>query len=355
MGKTGRERVKVTLKDIAQRTGYSVNTVSRALRDKDDIAEDTRAKIKALAAEMGHINNTLASSLRLGYTNTLAVILGDVSNPHFAVMMKEIEGQARELGYSSFLLNTNEDEEQELEAIRSALNKNVDGIILCPAQKSDRNIRYLQSLGVPFVLIGRHYEEPDTDYVICNDELGGYQATRYLLELGHRRILMLHGPNYISSARERLAGYRRALREADIPEDPGLVREVSVTGWECRDLFGCIGNPDVQFTAIFAFSDLLAWEAWRCLRQKGVRIPEDCSIIGFDHIQSRLSLPFALTSVSSYKGQMSTTAVELLVRRIRQACGEEPQHIIIDTKIAEGETTAPSRWSLSEFGNPYLR
>lgn len=350
MRKNAHERVKVTLKDIAQRTGYSVNTVSRALRDKDDIAADTRAKIKAVATEMGHINNTLASSLRLGYTNTLAVILSDVSNPHFAVMMKEIEGRARELGYSSFLLNTNEDEEQEMDAIRSALNKNVDGIIICPTQKSERNIQYLQAMGVPFVLIGRHYETIETDYVICNDELGGYQATKYLLELGHRRILMLHGPKYISSARERLDGYRRALREAGIPEDPALVREVSVTGWECCSLLDSISRPEVQFTAIFAFSDLLAWEVWRCLRQKGIRIPQDCSIIGFDHIQSRLPLPFALTSVSSYKGQMSTTAVELLVQRIRQTGYEEPKHIVIDTKIAEGETTAINHWGISAPG-----
>ena len=105
----------VTLKDIAQQTGYSINTVSRALRDKADIADATRQKIKKVAAEMGHVNNMLAASLRLGYTNTVAVILGDISNPHFAIMMKEIEVHAREYGYNSILYNTNEDEELELE------------------------------------------------------------------------------------------------------------------------------------------------------------------------------------------------------------------------------------------------
>lgn len=330
-------RQGATLKDIAQATGYSVNTVSRALRDKDDIAPETRARIKSVALEMGHINNTLASSLRLGYTNTIAVILGDISNPHFAIMMKEIEGFARSQGYSSFLLNSGEDEEQELEAIHSALNKSVDGIILCPTQKSDANIRYLKETGVPFVLIGRRFDTIDTDYVICNDELGGYQATKLLLDLGHRRILMLHGPEYISSARERLAGYRRAYEELGLPVDENLIHEVPVTVKDCRPLRKQYTARNRDFTAVFAFSDLLAWDVWNCFLEEGLRVPEDCSLIGFDHIQSRLPVPFRLTSVSSYKGQMSQEAAQLLINKIRSP-EAECRHIVIQTQIAQGDT-----------------
>lgn len=333
-------RQKATLKDIAKATGYSVNTVSRSLRDKDDIAVETREKIKAVAREMGHVGNTLASSLRLGYTNTIAVILPDVSNPHFAVMMKEVEGRAREDGYTSFLLNTNEDEELELAAIQSALNKSVDGIILCPTQKSGDNIRYLQSVGVPFVLIGRRFQDLDTDYVICNDELGGYQATRLLLELGHRDILMLNGPDYISSARERLVGYRRAFAEAGVPVREEYIRQVPVTAKGCQELLGRLAAEGVGFTAAFAFSDLLAWSLWNCLHQAGIRVPEDCSLVGFDHIQSRLTIPFPLTSVCSYKGCMSVGAVELLIHRMRGGDGGACRHVVIDTDIAPGTTTA---------------
>ena len=327
-----------TLKDIARRTGYSVNTVSRALRDKEDIAPATRAHIKQVAAEMGHVNNTLASSLRLGYTNSIAVILGDVSNPHFAVMMKEIETRAQQLNYSSFLLNTSEDEEKEARAIQSVLSKNVDGIILCPTQKSTRNLEYLQNTGVPFVLIGRRFEGLDNHYVICNDELGGYQATHFLLEQGHRRILMLHGPEYISSARERLAGYRRAYKEFGLSPDEKLIREVPVAGQGCAEVLRSLDEEKICYTAVFAFSDIVGWQVWAYMRQVGRRVPEECSIIGFDHIQSRLGLPFQLTSVSSYKGRMSTQAVEMLVERIR---GESPGPVIIDTKLAQGDTVSP--------------
>ena len=228
-------RRKITVKDIAVKTGYSVNTVSRALRDKDDIAPETRVKIRQVAQEMGHVNNTLAASLRLGYTNTVAVILGDISNPHFAIMMKEIEVHAREFGYTSILFNTNEDEELELKAIEAALNKNVDGIIICPVQKSRRNLEYLEKTGVPFVLIGRR--EADYNYVVCNDELGGYQATKALLEAGHRNILLLHGASYISSAKERLEGYRRAFAEEGLVANEKLIREVPVMANGCEAIF----------------------------------------------------------------------------------------------------------------------
>lgn len=338
MAQGPRPGAPVTLKDIARRTGYSVNTVSRALRDKDDIAPATRAKIQAVAAEMGHINNTLASALRLGFTNTIAVILGDVANPHFAIMMGEIERRARELGYASFLLNTNEDEDQERAAIRTALNKKVDGIILCPAQHSTENVRFLQRTGVPFVLMGRRFPDLDTDDVVCDDEQGGYLAGKYLLDLGHRRILMLHGPDYISSARERLDGYRRALREAGVAGDPALIRPVPVVNRVSGDLFGCLDGGG--YTAVLAFSDLLAWGAWQHLRQRGVRVPEDCSVVGFDHIESRLALPFALTTVSASKGRMSAAAVDLLTERIRLGGGPS-RHVVLDTNIVVGETTAP--------------
>ena len=148
----------VTLKDLAAALGYSINTVSRALRDKEDIAPATRERIQRTAREMGYINNTLAASLRLGYTNTIAVILGDVSNAHFAIMMKEIEAYARANGYVSFLLNTDEDSELERKAIQTALNKNVDGIIWCPAQSDGENLALLRETGIPFVLIGLYLQ-----------------------------------------------------------------------------------------------------------------------------------------------------------------------------------------------------
>lgn len=339
------KRVKetVTLKDLARRTGYSINTVSRALRGKDDIAEETIEKIKQAAQEMGYINNTIASSLRLGYTNTIAVILGDISNPHFAIMTKEIENHARGLGYSSFLLNTNENAQVERDAIKTAINKNVDGIIICPTQEDDGNLQFLMDSKIPFIQIGRYHEKLDASYVVCDDVLGGYQATRCLIENGHKRILLLNGPGYISSARERHLGYVQALREAGIEEDRALVREISVSEGNSMEVLEQVLKEGVEFTAVFAFSDSVAWEAWTCLDRRGLRIPEDISLVGFDHIQSRMAIPHNLTTISSYKGKMSITAVECLSCKINRDYEKEGHcteicHHVIATNLVKGET-----------------
>ncbi|GHV73129.1 LacI family transcriptional regulator [Spirochaetia bacterium] len=338
-----KSRQVTTLKDLARVTGYSINTVSRALRGKDDIAPETRKKIKQIAEKKGYINNTLASSLRLGHTNMIAVILGDISNPHFSIMMKEIENRARVNGYSSFLLNTNENTEMEREAIQSALNKNVDGIIICPSQQNEDNIRYLMGTGLPFIQIGRHFTTLDASYVVCNDELGGYQATKHLIDKGHRDILMLGGPAYISSAGERLAGYKRAFKEAGLRLKPELIREVPITSDGCAEIITGILREKIHFTAIFAFSDMIAWDAWTCLTKQGCRIPQDYSLVGFDNIQSRLAIPNQLSTISSYKKEMSVTAVDCLICMIR---GEQPTHEechgichhTIDTELVEGVT-----------------
>jgi LacI family transcriptional regulator len=337
------DRRVTTLKDLAHAAGYSVNTVSRALRDKNDIAPETRLRIKSLSAEMGYINNTLASSLRLGHTNMIAVILGDISNPFFSITMKQIEDRAREEGYSSFLLNTNENDEMEREAIQSALNKNVDGILICPSQQSDENIRYLMQTGIPFVQIGRCFEELGANYVKANDELGGYQAAKYLIDNGHRDILVLSGPSYVSSARERLAGCRRAFAEAGLDIAPGLFREIPITREGCADVIASIFKEKLRFTGIFAFSDLIAWDAWAYLEQEGYAIPRDYSIVGFDNIQSRLAIPFQLSTISSHKSKMALAAVNCLVCLMRgekelRDCANSGCRHVIDTALHPGRT-----------------
>lgn len=338
-----RQKRTVTLKDLAEKTGYSINTVSRALRGKDDIAEDTISKIKQTARDMGYINNTIASSLRLGYTNTIAVILGDISNPHFSIMTKEIENHGRQYGYSTFLLNTNENSQLEREAIKTAINKNVDGIIICPAQEDDTNIRFLMQSGVPFIQIGRYTDTLDASYVVCDDVNGGYLAAKHLIENGHRRIAFLNGPSYISSARERYIGYVKAHKEAGVPIIPELIREVSVSESNIEGILSEMQEEGTGYTAIFGFSDSMAWEAWTWLHRNGQQVPQDISVIGFDHIQSRMAIPFQLTTISSYKAKMSITAVDCLHCKInpeaesKEHCEAICRHVI-KTALVEGET-----------------
>ncbi len=205
-------------------------------------------------------------------------------------MMKEIEGYAWKAGYTSILFNTNENEELELAAIQSALNKNVDGIIICPAQKTPDNLIYLKESGVPFVLIGRRDEA--YSYVVCNDELGGLQATKELLAAGNRDILPFMEPPYISSARERLEGYCRAFREAGVPVNERLIRQVPVVSDGCEAVLTDLEKEGQEYTAILR--SVICWPGRHGASVKTREmVPKDCSIIGFDHIESRLKLPSA--------------------------------------------------------------
>jgi LacI family transcriptional regulator len=341
MGETNQGIKKVTLQDIAIKTGFTKNTVSRALRNKPEISEATRKLINDTAKEMGYITNTIAGALRSGVTRTIAIILGDISNPHFGIMAKEVEIAARRHFYNTFVLNTDEKYEVEEQAIYSALSKKVDGIILCPTQRKMEAIKVLKKNGIPFVLWGRYFEEePETDYVICNDFRGGYLATQHLIERGHRDILCLTGPGYISSARERLAGYQKALQEQGIDYCPDLIRETSVTTGECRQVIQKLLEEKAKFTAIFAFSDMIAWEAIYTLNKHGISVPRDVEVIGFDNIQSRMYLPVPLTSVSPSKKRMSRRAVDILLKKMNSPEPGRYFHEVIDPGIVIRESTS---------------
>lgn len=329
---------KVTLKDIAKETGFTINTVSRALKNKEGVAESTRKLIHETARDMGYIADSIAGALRSGETKTIAVIIGDISNPHFSIMVKELEIAAKRFQYSVFIINTDEDYETECQAIYSALSKKVDGIVICPTQKSEPNIELMRRNGIPFVLLGRRFLEEEMDYVVWDDLKGGYLATQRLIETGHRRILYLNGPSYISSARERLMGYQRALSEAGIPYDKELVRETCIKSGKCHEVINVLLDEGADFDAIFAFSDIIAYEAIWALGERGLSVPKDVAVVGFDNIQSRLFLPVPLTTISAPKGKVARRAMSILLRKMQGRHLDSYYHEIIDTNLVVRET-----------------
>ncbi len=321
----------VRLKEIALKTGFTINTVSRALKGKDDISPKTQKLIQDVAKEIGYISNSIAGALRSGFTKIIAVILGDISNPHFALMAKEIECAASTFQYATIIINTNENESIEKQAIYSALSKKVDGIILCPCQKNIENISFIKQTATPFVLIGRRIRDPHVDYVIVNDTKGGYLATQHLIKGGHKDILLLNGPKYISSARERGAGYRKAFRDNSLPVSNNLIREIFVTGDDLQHYVNNIIDEGTRFTSIFAFSDLIAWETIYALNNRGLKVPDDIAVVGFDDIQSRLFFPIPLTTIGTVNGRMSETAVKILMAKIQSERNVAPCTTVIDT------------------------
>lgn len=328
---------RVTIKDIAKRTGYSVNAVSRALNGKSDISEATRQLIEKTAEEMGYIKNTLAGSLRSGVTSTIAVLVSDISNPLFGIMVREMEVLLDEMGYSMFIMNTNEDPVKEKKAVLTAISHKVDGFIICPTQRGEDIFRLLEQEGIPYVLLGRRFPGKDMNYVVWDDYQGGYIAAQYLLSLGHERILHLGGSRNISSARERMEGYQAALRDAGVSTRKELIYEVSPFGENLEPVL-TEGISRGGYTAIFAFSDMIAWEAVSQLTSMGIRVPEDVSVVGFDGIQSKLKLPCRLTTVITPKTKMAENVVEAIMNLIQKKSAKKTQ-VVIPVKLAVRDTT----------------
>ena len=311
---------KVTLKDIANELGVTVGTVSHVLNGIDDISEETKLRVLDAARRMGYISNGLAASLRSGKTKTVALIIPDISNPHLAYQTKLIEDKMREQGYSVIILNTNEDERTEEEAIRTACSRQVDGILLCPCQRSTQNVEFLKGIGLPFALIGRYFAELDADYICADDHKSGYLAGRFLVERGYRAPVFVGAYEYIEPGRNRFLGLAAAMSEVGVELDDMSFFPIDPIVNACGDVAARLEG--VKFDSVVAFSDVIAFEITPQLRE---RYGRDLPVIGFDAISSHLPLPFYNVSVGMIGGGWAAKAADVIIAKIdgsRDTCRE---------------------------------
>ena len=325
---------RVTMKEIAQETGFSVNTVSKALRDAPDLSAQTKRMIRDAAKRLGYVANDMASALRSGYSSVLALIVGDISNPFFGILCKEIEQQAARHNYTVIVFNTEEDPEKEDRAIRTALSQNVDGVLLAPSQNGAEAVRLLQAYGKPCVLIGRYFADRAADAVLYDDENGGYLAGKHLLECGCRNLLMINAPHN-SSAENRAKGFARAMTEVPGAKSRMLTVESPLGGVPAalRKAY-----EQEEFDGIFAYSDLFAMKAVWVLEEMGVE-PGSVKIVGFDDIQSRLSLSMPLTTLGAGKAAFGRALVELLMKRISGDTSDFPMQQVLSTDLVVRKST----------------
>lgn len=303
----------VTLRDIAEATGYTINTVSRALKDKDDISRETCAYIQRVAREMGYVRNYLASSLRSGRTKTLAMIAGSMVNPFYAVLADLVQREAARLGYSVFILCHQDDPDTELKSVKMAISRQVDGVLITPCSFDSPALSMLRDSRIPFVLLSRFQDGIPDDCVYCNDEEGGYLAGRHLIETGHRKVAMLSYHQVVFASRNRFTGFRRACLESGLAESDVLS--------------ACLHNPedilaqlrswmDQGVTGLFSFCDVEAWGTITILENSGFRVPEDLKVIGFDNILGYMSFPKPICSIDCHLQEEAVTAIDLLRKRI---------------------------------------
>jgi len=300
MGKTG-----VRLKDIADRTGFSVNTVSLALRESPRIPEATRQIIRDAADELNYLPNQIAKSLVSRETKTIGLVLTDITNP--------IELILSQRGYSTLFATSNNDVDEEIKVLEVFRSRQVDGMLIYPSShRRLEHIRRLRKANYPVVLLVGA-TDAGIDAVGVDERAGGYRATRHLIDLGHRRIGVIDASTALSNLEKR-EGYLSALSEAGIDADPRLSadpRGHSVArGYDAMGrLMAAGGKP----TAVFAANDSLAIGAEHWALEHGLRVPEDIAIVGFDNIEFAEHAAVPISSVNYAIEEVSAEAVDRLL------------------------------------------
>jgi DNA-binding LacI/PurR family transcriptional regulator len=334
----------VRLKDIAALAGCSVMTVSKALRDAKDISAGTRERIKGLAKQMGYVPDALAQSLRNRTTKLLGVVISTPTNPIFARMMVGLEEKAHELGYDLILMHSLNQPEREEACIRRLLSRRVDGIFISPVYRmSQRSAIYeeLRHRRVPAILLGQNAPFCDGFVSVATDDLTSSQLmTRHLLELGHRRILFLAGPQTAPWAAERFDGYRRALRDASIELDDRLIYASGATIEEGVRAATQLLSEGLNATALQASSDMVAIGAANTLLDQGVRIPEDLSVAGFGNILTAEFFRVPLSTVRQPKLRLGSAAMELMLQLLR---GEATESRRLSAELILRQSTVPPK------------
>ena len=328
---------RATIKDVAALAGVSAATVSRALDDRPEISSETKERVRSACAQLGYVPNAAARGLAGHATHTIGLVLPDISNPYFSGMATAIEETAAAHGCRVFLSNSLRKEDRELRAIENLVARQVDGILVNPVSPESQ-LRHREVLGgLPCVYLGANHDESPS-YVMADNETGAYAAARYLIRLGHRDILFFGGRTTSRTREQRIRGFRRALAEAGLEgrELPAPPNVTLMRQWSYETALELLKGPLPD--AIFAYSDMTALKVLEAAEERGVRIPEDLSMVGYDNIAFGALHRIHLTTVSQHKYQQGQIAVERLLEKINGSRAHtedilEPELIIRSTCV----------------------
>jgi LacI family transcriptional regulator len=302
-------------------------TVSRVINNSGYASQEVRERVLAAVAELGYMPNTLARSLRIRRSNTIALILTDITNPFFTTMARGVEDAANAAGYTVIFGNTDESEEKERRYLEMIQQKRVDGILLVPAGGSLEAIEGIRQVGTPLVVLDRRIPGEVVDVVRCDSIEGAYRLTRIMLELGHRQIVLLTGPGSVSTAEDRATGFRRAMQEAGVPA-PQVIHGsfTQDSGYQmARKALTIQPRP----TALIAGNNFIAIGLLKAVRDADVEVPEDLAVAGFDDLPTAMVVEPFLTVAAQPAYEMGRQAAELLFSRLSGENSAPPQEILL--------------------------
>lgn len=310
-----------TMKQVAERAGVSISTVSHVINNTRVVSDDVRQRVLGIIDEMRYIPSAVARSLKNDKTNTIGVLVPNSSNPYFAELTRWIEDAAFQLGYNIILCNAHggarNGEHKQAAYLRLLMEKRIDGLVLVASGADEEQDLLLRQGAIPVVQLERALPGLDADLVLAGQEEGAWQATRHLIELGHRTIACVSGPADLPRARERLAGYRRAMDEAGLSVAPECIVHEAFTSAGGHAAFTRLLSWEHPPSAVFVTSDLMALGGLCAAGAAGVSVPGQLSVVGFDDIDGARYASPPLTTVAPPKHEMARLAIDTLVKRIK--------------------------------------
>jgi LacI family transcriptional regulator len=318
---------RVTLADVARRSGFSVSTVSIVLNDAPlsrYVAAATKERIRAVASQLGYRPDAFARSLRSRRSHTIGVMVSDISDPFCTLILQGIERALCSTSYLPIIMIAYNQREQFERHVKMMLERRVEGLIVIANWLFGEfdSLSDIKKDQIPTVGVGRDLTPSSVRSLQADNETGGYLAARHLYELGHREIAILRGPSELTDSDRRWQGIQRFAAEAGLSLAPSRIRQLApaveaISGFqEGFRLSSAMIQEGVKFTAILAFDDLTGLGAIRALRQAGRRVPEDCSVIGFDDVpHAAVSTP-GLTTIRQPMEQMGSLAAEWVVESL---------------------------------------
>ncbi len=320
---------RVTMHQIAKWANVSLGTVSHVINNTAPVREPLRQRVLEAIRSLGYQPNQLSRGLRLNRTNMIGMIIPDITNPFFPAIVRGVEDVAYKSSYRLILCNADNDPDKESTYLNELKSYLPAGILLIPSENATD---LANAPGPPVVCIDRRPANWKGDTVTVANEEGGYRAGRFLLQMGHRRIGVAAGPHHLANAAERLAGFLRALREANVTSEPEYIQESRFDREgghsSTHRLLQLLPCP----TAIFAANDLIALGALSAVREFKLNCPRDVSIIGFDALDWTEFTDPALTSIYQPGYQLGCTAARLLLARI-EGMNKPPQKIVLQTEL----------------------
>ncbi len=314
---------KVRLEDIANRMGVSKTLVSMVLNgygDKNGIKKETQERVIALTRELDYKPNQVARSLRLGKSNTIGLIVADISNAFYARMARNIEDECNKYGYNLIICSSDEKDAKEASLIRMLKDKQVDGLIISSTLVDNTEIMVMKNENFPFVLVDRYFPEiPDTNYVVIDNYKSSFKAVKYLIDMGHVNIAMLSiSPSHLTSVKDRNKGYFDAIKKGNINTDHYLHCEIPFENIEQSVEVSVerLLRYEQKVTAILTVNQNIALATLKSLKKFNVKIPDDISLITFDDLPIFEIITPSVTTISQPLDIISKNAVSVLMDEI---------------------------------------